>query len=551
MAYIHRILGRVTVKIVLIIVLCMLPLNLLSIFTTRKAQDVMFKQTAISVAGMMNQSISLLDSKMIDADTFLFQLLVSDADGIAFSNQKNDLRYLNARHFLSRKLNNNLIYQNSPDVYFFYAPQVEDLILCKKNSLKMARNRFYELLGDSSLLEAYKDWGLLTVDGELFLVRCNKMSGIYFGSFISLENSINEMQENIRYPTCNIRVESEEMPSPSSLFLTTDAQSSVADIYFYADINRKEIISDLPILERNQILLAFLSLLLIPFLFLGLNHILLRPLHKINYSLNRLKSGDKDYRIGNHHQYAEEFLNINKNFNEMADRIEQLKLQKYEYELEWQRVEIRNLQLQIRPHFLLNTFNLIYSLLQFNEKKEAEQVILYLSDYFRYLFRGEEELEPFQRELDLVKKYICVAQIRYPAMLEVSYQIEPAMETVLIPPLLIHNFVENIIRHTLVPGEVRKIQLKAYMDGENAVFVVEDNGPGMPEEIVASINKTDFSKNTDHIGIQNSYQRLFYLYGGEAKMHIGRSDPKGCRITITLNKGGKHAVQAQERKTVR
>lgn len=109
MTYIHKILGRITVKIVLIIVFCMLPLNLLSIFTTRKAQDIMFQQTAISVAGMMNQSISLLDSKMIDADAFLFQLLVSDADGIAFSNQENDLKYLNARHFLSRKLNNNLI----------------------------------------------------------------------------------------------------------------------------------------------------------------------------------------------------------------------------------------------------------------------------------------------------------------------------------------------------------------------------------------------------------------------------------------------------------
>ena len=358
MTYIHKILGRITVKIVLIIVFCMLPLNLLSIFTTRKAQDIMFQQTAISVAGMMNQSISLLDSKMIDADAFLFQLLVSDADGIAFSNQENDLKYLNARHFLSRKLNNNLIYQNSPDVYFLYAPEIEDLVLCKKNSLMMARNRFYELLGDSSLLEEYTDWGLLTIDGELFLLRCNKMSGIYFGSFISLENSIKEMQENIRYSTCQIRIESEDKPSPSPLCLTTDAKSSVADIYFYADINRKEIISDLPILERNQLLLAFLSLLLIPFLFLGLNYILLRPLHKINYALNRLKSGDKDYRIGNHHRYADEFLNINKNFNEMADRIEQLKLQRYEYELEWQRVEIRNLQLQIRPHFLLNTFNL-------------------------------------------------------------------------------------------------------------------------------------------------------------------------------------------------
>lgn len=69
---------------------------------------------------------------------------------------------------------------------------------------------------------------------------------------------------------------------------------------------------------------------------------------------------------------APEFLNINETFNTMADNIHQLKIEKYEAELRRQKMELRNLQLQIRPHFLLNTFNLMYSLSQLDDRENLE-----------------------------------------------------------------------------------------------------------------------------------------------------------------------------------
>ena len=80
----------------------------------------------------------------------------------------------------------------------------------------------------------------------------------------------------------------------------------------------------------------------------------------------------------------------------MADRIQDLKIEVYEKELDRKQMELSNLQLQIRPHFLLNTFNLIYTLAQRGQEKDVQQVILYLSDYFRYLFRSGRNLEIFE-----------------------------------------------------------------------------------------------------------------------------------------------------------
>lgn len=58
-------------------------------------------------------------------------------------------------------------------------------------------------------------------------------------------------------------------------------------------------------------------------------------------------------------------------------------------------MELKNLQLQIHPHFLLNTFNLVYTLAQRKETGAIQDIVIYLSEYFRYIFRSGKSLELF------------------------------------------------------------------------------------------------------------------------------------------------------------
>ena len=80
----------------------------------------------------------------------------------------------------------------------------------------------------------------------------------------------------------------------------------------------------------------------------------LNPLARVSGAMERLKGGEQDYRLSTHPHEAEEFTAIGETFNGMADRISELRIANYEKELKRQEIELKNLQLQIRPHFLMN-----------------------------------------------------------------------------------------------------------------------------------------------------------------------------------------------------
>lgn len=96
----------------------------------------------------------------------------------------------------------------------------------------------------------------------------------------------------------------------------------------------------------------------------------------------------------------------------MADRLKTLKIENYEKELARQRMELRNLQLQIRPHFLMNMFNLLYSFAQIENYQSIQKLALYLSDYFRHIFQNGKDLQPFEREFMLIQKYLEISELR-------------------------------------------------------------------------------------------------------------------------------------------
>jgi len=287
-------------------------------------------------------------------------------------------------------------------------------------------------------------------------------------------------------------------------------------------------------MEKLFIALAFVYILLIPIIFVLLDKMLLKPLRRIQSAMTKMKDGEQGYRIS-FHRYAKEFRVINQSFNEMADNIETLKIANYEKEISRRKMELKNLQLQIRPHFLLNTFNLVYSLAQIKDFKSIQKLALYLSDYFRYIFRSGKELETFDQEYELIKKYLEISAIRYPEAYEVIYDVDDKVLIVPIPPLLIHNFVENIINHALIRKKTIKIKVSAHYDSGWAEFIVEDDGCGMDEEKVESINSGNFHTKSGKrisVGLANSYQRILYFYGDKSTMKVDSEINKGTKMTV-------------------
>ena len=202
------------------------------------------------------------------------------------------------------------------------------------------------------------------------------------------------------------------------------------------------------------------------------------------------------------------------------------RLRQMEAELSNQRMYM--LMSQIRPHFIYNTMNSIYSLCD-QDTEKAKQAIHDFSRFLRLNFESLDQLEPvpFSRELELVRFYLSIEKIRFQDSLTVSYHINT--EQFWLPPLTLQPLVENAVRHGLRrkagPGTIdictREIK-DAYL------IIIRDDGAGF--DPAATLGQGDEA----HLGIANVQARLQQLCGGTLTLE---SQPgTGTTVTIRLPK---------------
>ena len=177
----------------------------------------------------------------------------------------------------------------------------------------------------------------------------------------------------------------------------------------------------------------------------------------------------------------------------MAEGLQNLRLENINKELAYKQMLLDNLQLQIRPHFLLNCFNLLYTMVQTQKTEAAQKMILYISQYFRYLFKYNRSLEIFTKEFELIQSYLEVSEYQYPGEFTFQYEFDPEIELVRVPPLMLHNFIENILSHALVHGRVVHIMFSGFYEDGMVTFQIADDGSGISEEAMKQINSGEYA----------------------------------------------------------
>ena len=215
-------------------------------------------------------------------------------------------------------------------------------------------------------------------------------------------------------------------------------------------------------------------------------------------------------------------------------QILQLKIDNYEREIEKNQMEVKNLQLQIRPHFLLNTFNLVYSLAQMRDYEGVQKMILCLTTYYRDGIRGNEDFRTVEKELAFVENYLEMARMRYPDCFEVEFEVEEDMKQQMIPTLLIHTFVENIIAHLVRIGSFLTITIRVQKEKGKVLIQVCDDGEGIAQDILAEINggRVVMRNGEEHSGIWNCRKRLTMLYGSKASLRVESEEYAGTKISV-------------------
>ena len=538
---IHKFLGSITRQITLLVVCLVLPLNILVLAATGVSMDAVQRHSVQSIEATAALYRQQLDGRLTAVNSYFYNLN-EDSSFTLFIQQRGDDPYRLARSGVIRGAQGNLSSAEAADGYFFYAPKQDDLALVYEGGyagLSMAevlddRAALRECLGAVNWPEA-TGWQILEAGDSSWLFRFSRRGDFYYGAILSLTRLYEDIASTI--PAAGAELLLAAAPGEEEKGMTGVWEPlNQSGLWLHIAVPRSEVVRSLPAIQWVALILACLYLLLIPALLLILNRRLLRPLLDIRRAMLKLGGGDQDYRLPEREPHlAREFNDIHRSFNQMAGSLHTLKIQNYEAALQKKELELKNLQLQIRPHFLLNTFNLIYSLAQLRDYKSIQKFVLYLTDYFRYLFREGASLAPFSQELDLIEKYLDVSAIRYPDCFTVTYDIDPKTHPVPVPPLLLHNFVENVFKHAMRLGEDIHIRISARLEAAMAAFTIEDDGAGMDPATVRQLNGGSFGAGTnEHIGLQNSLRRLETVYGRKGLLWVDSAPGEGTRFTIRI-----------------
>ncbi|CAM3366754.1 sensor histidine kinase [Paenibacillus lupini] len=253
------------------------------------------------------------------------------------------------------------------------------------------------------------------------------------------------------------------------------------------------------------------------------------PIKKLMSAMRSVGEGDFGTRVEVTRQ--DEFGLLSQRFNRMNDRIEMLVKENYEIKLKEKEAEIQALNMQMNPHFLYNTLNIMNWTAIENNQTELSKMLVCLSNMLHYTSRKDWGAVHLTDELEWIRNYFFIMSARFEGKFIVSYEIEPILYEEKVPRLLFQPFVENAILHGFSGMEEGgEITIRGWTEGESRYFEISDNGRGISKEGIDTI----LYKESASVGIKNTISRIRMAYGDEYGIRIDSTRGKGTSIVIHL-----------------
>ena len=196
-------------------------------------------------------------------------------------------------------------------------------------------------------------------------------------------------------------------------------------------------------------------------------------------------------------------LGIKSYFRSRDDRkrLAELERQNLEQQLEY-------LRYQISPHFFMNTLNNIHALVDIDPEK-AKDTILELSKMMRFvLYEGNKQGVPLSRELEFIRHYIALMQLRYTDKVRIDVSLPVDVPDRQIPPLMLITFIENAFKHGVSYQHASFVEVKVSVEGDELHFECRNSKAGVPNE------------EKGGVGLANVRKRLNLLYGKDYTLSI-------------------------------
>lgn len=272
-----------------------------------------------------------------------------------------------------------------------------------------------------------------------------------------------------------------------------------------------------------------------------------RPIKKLtktmkNAKMDELKPNPQSYS-------SKEFIELNKTYNKMVENTNHLIQEVYEKELLRSRTELKALQAQIDPHFLYNTLNALYWSLEDKGEEELAEIVIAMSELFRYTIENSENEEwvTLQDELEHIERYLQLMKMRLGDRLIWEISVPEGLKHVKIPKLIIQPLVENAILHGIENHRIQgcvSIIAEKVDNSSNIEIMVNDNGPGIESETLKKLNDAIKNNNVSSfkgmgMALTNVNKRLRLYYEDITLKGLYLNSEIGCGTCVVFQIPGK------------
>ena len=230
----------------------------------------------------------------------------------------------------------------------------------------------------------------------------------------------------------------------------------------------------------------------------------------------------------------DEIGQLHRHFDKMTRDYDRMTRDNYEQQRLLQEKQMQQLRAQVRPHFLYNTLESIYCLAKNAQDERIAAMTDALGKMLRASLNDKRDVVSVEEDLQITKEYLRIQLLRYGDLLRVEYDLEESLLCCRIPAMTIQPLVENAVHHAAEEMlETCVIRIGGRAEDGAVDLYVEDNGPGMDEDMLAKLESGEIKPEGMGIGLRNIHRRVQYAFSDRYGLRI-QSQPHHTRIIIHL-----------------
>ncbi len=293
------------------------------------------------------------------------------------------------------------------------------------------------------------------------------------------------------------------------------------------------------ILIKYVLLLTLLTVAISSLFFAALiytKRIVVKPLREMIDAFEHLQKGDFGIEI--HHEPHDEFNYIYHAFNDTVAHIRKLIADIYEQENLLQNAELEQLQSQINPHFLYNSFFIINRMAKNESYDQITQFVTSLAKYYRFINKEQSNSVALEVEAEHMNNYIDIQQMRFGDKIQARVEAVPdELRALKVPKLILQPLIENAYNYGLANKLSDGIIRVAYRVSEGFLEIcVEDNGEEAGDGLIVQLNERlekGEAQEKNH-ALMNIDRRLKLAYGDGSGVRICRSGLGGLQVVLRI-----------------